>query len=120
MNSANDREQITATDPRLLLLSPDDNILVLRGTIESGEQILIRGNRIIVEDRISLGHKLAATAIPTAAKIMKYGAPIGSATRDIAIGDHVHIHNMKSDYTPTYALEEAKPDFEPATGQGKL
>jgi hypothetical protein len=27
--------------------------------------------------------------------------PIGSATRDIAVGEHVHLHNMKSDYIDT-------------------
>ena len=38
---------------------------------------------------------------------MKYGAPIGSATAAIAAGEHVHVHNMKSDYTPTYQLDAA-------------
>ena len=31
-------------------------------------------------------------------KVLKYGLPIGSATRDIAAGEHVHVQNMKSDY----------------------
>jgi len=31
---------------------------------------------------------------------------IGSATRDIAVGEHVHLHNMKSDYLPTYTREK--------------
>jgi len=32
--------------------------------------------------------------------------PIGSATRAIKAGEHVHLHNMKSDYIPTYTLED--------------
>ena len=28
----------------------------------------------------------------------------GRASRAIAAGDHVHLHNLVSDYTPTYAL----------------
>ena len=39
-------------------------------------------------------------------KVLKYGAPIGSATRDIGQGEHVHLHNMRSDYLPTYTLDE--------------
>jgi hypothetical protein len=93
-------------DRRLLLLSPDDNVLVLRGAINAGEQIFIHDTCVLVKAPIGLGHKLAAKAIPSGSKVMKYGAPIGSATQDIAIGDHVHIHNLKSDYTPTYALDE--------------
>ena len=34
--------------------------------------------------------------------------PIGSATRDIEPGEHVHLHNMKSDYLPTYTLEDGR------------
>ena len=40
--------------------------------------------------------------------MLKYGAPIGVATEGIAPGSHVHVHNMKSDYTPTYHLEDER------------
>ncbi len=40
--------------------------------------------------------------------ILKYGAPIGVATQAIAAGAHVHVHNMRSDYTPTYHLEDER------------
>ncbi len=39
-------------------------------------------------------------------KILKYGMPIGIATRNIAAGEHVHIHNIRSAYTPTHALQD--------------
>ena len=39
-------------------------------------------------------------------KILKYGAVIGSLTQPVAAGDHIHTHNLDSDYTPTYTLEE--------------
>jgi hypothetical protein len=35
---------------------------------------------------------------------MKYNCPIGSATAPIAAGDYVHVHNVASDYLPTYTL----------------
>ena len=115
MKQTDNRNEEAASDPRLLLLSPSDNVVVLRGVIESGEQIFISGIQVTIETRIGLGHKLANAAIPLGAKVMKYGAPIGSATQDIAIGDHVHVTNIKSDYTPTYSLEQEKVVVEPAT-----
>jgi hypothetical protein len=94
------------TDPRLLLLSPGDTVYVLRGQIEAGETIAVEGRAVVVPRRLGLGHKIARLAVPAGGRVFKYGAPIGSATVAIAPGDHVHLHNLKSDYTPTYALEQ--------------
>ena len=117
MNSNVRSEEDVETDARLLLLSPADNVLVLRGMIERGERIYIRGVSVIVREQISIGHKLAARDIPTDGKVMKYGAPIGSATCDINLGDHVHINNLKSDYTPSYTLNAEKVVADPITVQ---
>ncbi|WP_033923398.1 UxaA family hydrolase [Sphingomonas sp. 37zxx] len=38
-------------------------------------------------------HKVAVRAIAPGQAILKYGQPIGIATRDIAAGEHVHVHN---------------------------
>lgn len=95
------------TDPRLLLLHPGDSVFVLRGQIEAGETILLCGQPVRVPQRLGLGHKIARLAVAAGGKVVKYGAPIGSASQAIARGDHVHLHNLKSDYTPTHALSAA-------------
>src|SRR6056297_81046 len=95
-------------DERLLLLAPGDNVLVLRGALEAGETIKLEEGSAAVKTRLGLGHKIARHAIPEGARIVKYGAPIGTATQPISPGDHVHIHNVKSDYTPTYALASSE------------
>jgi hypothetical protein len=92
-------------DPKLLRLDPADNVLVAIQTLEVGDVLTVAGERVSVRCRLTLGHKLAARAISAGEKILKYRVPIGSATRDIAIGEHVHLHNMKSDYLPTYTFE---------------
>jgi hypothetical protein len=92
------------TDTRLLLLSPDDNVFVLRGAIDAGEVVVLESGQATVPTRLGLGHKIARRAIAAGERIVKYGAPIGSATEAIPAGAHVHVHNVKSDYTPTYAL----------------
>lgn len=93
-------------DPRLLLLSPHDNVLVVKGKINAGEELLVDGKLLIITTTVSLGHKVARNPINSGDKIMKYGFPIGSATQAIASGAHVHVHNIKSDYTPTHSLVE--------------
>lgn len=107
MALAQDQIPEAATNPQLLLLSPLDNVLVVRAVIQPGEEILIEGEPVIISDQIGLGHKLARMAIAKGAKIVKYGAPIGSATKNISTGEHVHLSNLKSDYTATYALNES-------------
>lgn len=92
------------TDPRLLRLSAQDNVLVVIAPLTAGEPIMIEGTRFVCAATLPLGHKVAERPIAMGEKIIKYGAPIGSATCAIAPGEHVHTHNLKSDYLPTYTL----------------
>ena len=91
-------------DPRLLLLHDGDNVVVARSRIPAGSTVEVDGVTLILEAPLSIGHKLARRDIAAGEKILKYGAPIGSATAAIARGAHVHVHNVKSDYTPTHHL----------------
>ena len=91
-----------------ILLSPLDNIVVLTQSVRAGEAIDVAGRLLTPEKPLGLGHKLALRRIATGEKILKYGVPIGSATRIIEPGEHVHLHNMQSDYLPTYTLDEAR------------
>ncbi len=99
---------MTQHDQRLLQLDPQDNVLVARDSLGAGETIELDGQAVTLASAIPLGHKLAARRISAGEKVLKYGAPIGSATADIAPGAHVHVHNMMSDYTPTHHLLDAQ------------
>jgi hypothetical protein len=92
------------TDGRLLLLSPEDNVFVAREEIAAGEIVAVEAAWVVVAATIQRGHKLARRPIAPGEKIIKYGAPIGSATKPIACGDHVHVSNIKSDYTATHLV----------------
>ncbi len=94
----------SSIDPRLLLLHDGDNVVVARSRIAAGEVVTLDGVRVPLGAALSIGHKLARRDIVAGEKILKYGAPIGSATAPIARGAHVHVHNVKSDYTPTHHL----------------
>ena len=100
------------TDSRLLRLHPLDDVLTVIRTLEAGEEILVQGHRVRVFARLPLGHKVAAHDIPSGDRVLKYGVAIGSASRPIAVGEHVHTHNLRSDYLPTYLLETQHRFFE--------
>ena len=96
------------TDPRLMLLYPGDSVFVLRGQIAPGEAVLVDGVAVAIGHALGLGHKIARLPMAAGDRVIKYGASIGRASRAIAPGDHVHLHNLKSDYTPTYALDRGE------------
>ena len=85
-------------DRRLLVLSPDDNVAVACQDLAAGTAVTLGRDGVALQGDIELGHKVACRAISKGEKIVKYGAPVGSATDDIKAGEHVHLHNMKSDY----------------------
>ncbi|HTM78919.1 MAG TPA: UxaA family hydrolase [Devosia sp.] len=91
----------------LLLLSPEDNVAVARADLVLGQVIETGAGPFTMARSIGRGHKIAYRAIAVGDKIIKYGAPIGSAIQAIAPGEHVHVHNVKSDYTPTHLVGDA-------------
>lgn len=91
---------------RLLALSENDNVLIALGTLEVGPSQTSDNVVVNTDTPVTLGHKIARCDIPKGSEIIKYGVSIGLATTSIKTGQHVHVHNMKSDYTPTYSLRE--------------
>ena len=90
------------TDPRLILLSPDDNCLIAAARLDAGTPIAIEGERVTLARTIELGHKLARRNLAKDDKVLRYGAVIGHVTEDVRRGEHLHTHNLESDYLPTY------------------
>ena len=81
-----------------LLLHEADNVLVCCRTVKTGEVVMIDDSAVTTLQDIDVGHKVARTDIRRDEKIIKYGVSIGSAINAIQRGEHVHLHNMKSDY----------------------
>src|ERR1700737_654834 len=90
---------------RLLLLAAQDNVVIARTNLTRGDVVTIEGVQVTLSDDVHLGFKIARCDLAGGHKILKYGAVIGSATAEIRRGDIVHLHNMRSDYLPTYSHE---------------
>ncbi|AFT88852.1 UxaA family hydrolase [Paraburkholderia phenoliruptrix] len=92
----------TETDPRLILLSPDDNCLIAAARLDAGTQLMIEGEGVTLARDIDLGHKVARRGLAKDDKVLRYGAVIGHVTEAVRRGEHLHTHNLESDYLPTY------------------
>ena len=78
-----------------------DNIAVACNNFKKNEKIIIDSKKIILLNDVNLAHKIACKNFKLDDKIIKFGVTIGLATKDIKIGEHVHLHNMKSTYIDT-------------------
>jgi SAF domain len=85
-----------------LRLSVNDNVLVVVKAILEGQELELEGVKITSKKTIPFGHKVAARALNAGEKIVKFGMPIGSTTTPISAGEHVHTHNLQSDYIPSF------------------
>jgi hypothetical protein len=89
----------------LILLAEEDNVLVCRFPVRQGDTLLIDGQAVTAETGVDTGHKLARRALSAGDIVYKYAAPIGSMTKDVGIGGHVHMHNMKSNYIASHTRQ---------------
>ena len=73
-----------------------------------------------VEVNLENGHKYAIRPIKKGENVIKYGNPIGHATEDIAVGDHVHTHNVATNLSDnlTYTYEPGDLTF-PIADRGR-
>jgi altronate hydrolase len=77
-------------------LNPTDPVGLASSDLTAGTELHIDGGLVRVLDAIPRGHKLALVDLPAGTEVRKYGQPIGLALRDIAAGEHVHEHNLRS------------------------
>jgi altronate dehydratase len=82
---------------RILVLDSSDNAAVALEPLTKGDSVVLPdGDKITALDPIPFAHKIAIAALEEKAAVLKYGEVIGSATRAIAPGEHVHVHNIRS------------------------
>jgi len=83
-----------------LRIHPADNVAVALQDLPAGVPLSFAEHvpevEIHTREPIPFGHKVALVFIPVGEQVIKYGAPIGRTTADVAPGQHVHVHNLQS------------------------
>ncbi len=88
--------------PRMLTLNPQDNVAIALDDIAAGDLGMPEGVTLL--QSVTRGHKVAIAPIKAGENVLRYGQIIGQATCDIAVGEHVHVHNLgMGDHSQDYA-----------------
>ena len=101
---------------RALRIHPTDDVAVAVDAIQKCETVL----GVTAREDIPAGHKLALRSIQPGETVLKYGMPIGHATRSIAAGEWVHAHNLATSLSGelTYRYDPSPiPALAPFDGQ---
>jgi len=97
-------------------LHPDDDVVIARQQLVGGTTLI--DEKVTVSGLVPPGHKVATHAIAKGAPVKRYNQIIGFASKNIAAGEHVHLHNLAmGSFDRDYAFgADAKPTqyFDPA------
>lgn len=77
-------------------INENDNVIVALKELTAGETILAGTQEVTARETIPAGHKMAIRDIAAGAEVIKYGFRIGNAKENIAAGQWVHVHNLKT------------------------
>ncbi len=81
---------------RVIRIDPNDTVVTCLKALNRGETFILDGQSVTVNADIPAYHKVALVPMPAGFLCRKYGEVIGEALEAIAVGDHVHTHNLGS------------------------
>jgi altronate hydrolase len=87
---------ITSEPRAVYRIAPEDDVAVALRDLVAHETITVDDTTVSPTTAIPSGHKLAIRPVAAGQVVRKYGWPIGRATADIAVGSHVHSHNLQT------------------------
>lgn len=97
---------------KTIIINPIDNVAVALADLAKGE---VYEGVTLIED-VKKGHKFALRPIKNGENVIKYGVPIAHATRDIAVGEWVHTHDVATNLSENleYEYSPVQCDLKPA------
>lgn len=95
----------------------EDNVAIALEQLEPGCEIQFTGGCCTAAEVIPRGHKVALSDLEPGQDVIKYGYPIGHATKRVRAGSWVHSHNMctnlegtlEYEYRPSYSVRAGEP-----------
>ncbi|MBM4036278.1 MAG: altronate hydrolase [Planctomycetes bacterium] len=85
-----------STSRTAIRLDQRDSVATALVAVPAGDTVVLDAVTVKLAADIPRGHKFALRAIARGEPVVKYGQPIGRATKPIAPGEHVHVHNVES------------------------
>jgi altronate dehydratase small subunit len=83
----------------VIVVDQRDNVATALCPLGQGQSVEAaaggRTETVVAQQAIPFGHKIALADIQEGEAVVKYGEVIGLATRGIARGEHVHVHNVE-------------------------
>ncbi len=76
-------------------------VVVVEG-IKAGQELngwIMDDNRhikVTAQADIPIGHKIALKDMKAGDTVIKYGVDIGKVVKDMKLGEHAHVHNIKT------------------------
>ena len=98
----------SAVSGQPILLHQKDNILVCARAGHAGDVVIIDGQPCVLAGDIPIGHKIARVPLGEGETVFRYGMAIGSMTSSAQPGEHVHSHNLKSDYIAAHGRDAVR------------
>ncbi|MBU4682090.1 altronate dehydratase [Cedecea davisae] len=81
---------------RYIQIHPRDNVAVALVDLPEGEAITLGQSEFSLPQPVARGHKFALRALAANENVVKYGLPIGHTLSTIAVGEHLHSHNLRT------------------------
>src|SRR5687767_9534289 len=102
-----------------IIVSPDDNVAVVKLETAPGLELALPGGRVItLKGAVPPGHRFATRDIPAGDFVLQYGQPIG-ASLGISQGEYISLDNMSNDVPLVRDLPEdlstPPPDYLPVS-----
>jgi (2R)-sulfolactate sulfo-lyase subunit alpha len=89
--------------PHLLIHDKEDNVgvVVIEGLTEGTEMLCVLTAddsefTLVSKQDVPIGHKIALCDLSEGDTILKYGENIARVIADVKKGEHVHVHNIKT------------------------
>ncbi|WP_163509634.1 UxaA family hydrolase [Fodinicola acaciae] len=109
----------------LIQLRDTDDVAIANTDLPAGREASSGSRTVTTRQDVPRGHKVAVRPVPAGAAVHRYGQVIGFAGRNIAAGEHVHLHNLEyREFDRAYEFsvdareEEILPVERQATFQG--
>ena len=83
-------------ETKYLKINPADNVAVAIVDLPAGEQIIVDGANIVLNQAVPAGHKFALKDFAQGEDVIKYGYPIGHTAAAASQGDWMNEDNIKT------------------------